>query len=475
MIYRSLSSTDAQVICVGVSMAASASHASQSYRAPMNERSWPSALGAAVGSILSDADPMAVHDAETVVRLCRHRSCVPATSSSGRSLCLFIGVDDCLLRDEESETVSEVESFDKRRPSIPYGKPEIDDSDRAAVLATLHSDLLTQGPALEAFEAGLCLTTGARYAVAFSSGTGALHAAVVAAGLGPGAKVAVPSLTFMASVNCVLYADATPIFVDIEPATLNMDLEAVPSDVDALVAVHFAGLPMQLANLPVRPRVIIEDAAHALGSEVGDQKVGSCATSDMCCFSFHPVKAITSGEGGAVTTNAAALAERLRRFRNHGIDRKGDDPAYRYTISEAGFNYRLSELHAALGASQLRRLEYFVGRRNSIADKYMVELVGLPLALPPVPPRGTRHSYHLFVVQVDRREHVFNALRAAGIGTQVHYVPLHTQPRLREWGTSTLLPHTARAGDRILSLPIFPSLTDDEQDYVVDVLRRTLS
>lgn len=351
---------------------------------------------------------------------------------------------------------------------IPYGRQSIDDDDIAAVTAVLKGDWLTQGPAVEEFEARLCSLTGARHAVAFSSGTAALHAACAVSGLGPGDTVATSTLTFAASAACARYVGATPVLVDIDPATLNVDLGAVPADVDALVAVHYAGLPVDLDQLATRPRVVIEDAAHALGARTPDGPVGNCAHSDLCCFSFHPVKVVTTGEGGAVTTNDDALAASLRRFGRHGVTPRPDLESWAYEIAEEGHNFRLSDIAAALGASQLNKLERFVERRNHLADRYRGLLAGLPVTLPPAAPPGWRHAYHLFAVRVPRRSHVYEALRADEIQVQVHYVPLHHHPRFA--ADPARFPATEAAYAELLSLPLFPDLTEPEQDRVVDAL-----
>ena len=350
---------------------------------------------------------------------------------------------------------------------IPYGRQDVDDDDIAAVTAVLRSDLLTTGPVVGDFEDAVAARVGVRHAVAFSSGTAALHAAGAAAELGAGDVVATPSLSFAASANCARYVGAEVTFVDVEDDTLNLDPAAVP-EVDALVAVHFAGLPVRLDHLSHRPRVVIEDAAHAFGSVGPDGPVGNCASSDMCAFSFHPVKTITTAEGGMVTTNSHALAARLRSFRNHGIDRAGTQDPWGYDIAELGYNYRLSDVHAALGLSQLRRVDAFVERRNALAARYDELLTGLPVRLPPTAPPGSVHARHLYTVRVPQRHAVYEALRAAGVGAQVHYVPIHQLTRFR--AEHAELPVTDRAASELLSLPLFPSLSTDQQDAVVTAL-----
>ncbi len=361
---------------------------------------------------------------------------------------------------------------------IPYGHQHVDDDDIAAVVAVLKGDWLTRGPAVDHFEQRLCELTGARHAVAFANGTAALHGAAHAAGLGPGHTVATSPLSFAASANCVRYVGAAPRFVDIDPATLNVDPATLPAGLDGFVAVHYAGLPIELADLPTgddRPRVVIEDAAHALGASTPSGPVGNCAHSDLCCFSFHPVKVVTTGEGGAVTTNSDELAERLRTFRHHGIRPAPREGAWAYDIPELGYNYRLTDIQAALGASQLDKLDRFVDRRNQLADGYrrlLAEVAdGTGLVLPPAAAAGQRHAYHLFAVRVPDRARVHAALHEQGIAVQVHFVPTYHFGAYADLGLDRAdFPATEAAYAGLLSLPLFPDLTDDDQQTVVDAL-----
>jgi len=358
---------------------------------------------------------------------------------------------------------------------IPYGRQSIDDEDIAAVVQVLKGDWLTQGPHVAEFEESLAASVGARHAVAFSSGTAALHGATAASGLGPADTVVTSPLSFVASANCARFVGATPAFVDIDRATLNADVRMVRPDVSAVVAVHYAGLPCDLTRLPSRPRVLIEDAAHALGATTPDGPVGNCARSDMCVFSFHPVKTVTSGEGGAVTTNDSSLAERLRRFRSHGIVPRPDLGGWVYDIPTLGLNYRLTDLQAALGTSQLTKLSRFVGRRQALAARYRDLLDGLDVVLPPAPPPCSTHAYHLFPVQVADRHRVFAGMREAGIGVQTHYMPIYRHALYADLGlTPEQFPNTERVYAGLLSLPLFPDLTEDEQDTVVEVLASLL-
>ena len=355
---------------------------------------------------------------------------------------------------------------------IPYGRQQVDDDDIDAVVAVLRSEWLTGGTEIAAFERALCAQTGAMHAVAFANGTAALHAALSVAGIGRSDRVLTSPLSFVASANCARYVGARVDFVDIDPKTLNLDPAAVGS-CDALVAVHFAGLPVDLAALTARPRVIVEDAAHALGASTPDGPVGNCARSDMCTFSFHPVKAITTGEGGAVTTNSVELADALRRFRNHGIVRRPDLGGWYYDVETVGFNYRMTDMQAALGTSQLAKLARFVTRRNELAERYRELLAAFPLDLPPASLPGVRHAYHLFAVRVPDRRAVYDAMHAAGIGVQVHYVPIYRHPLFADLGRSGAdFPETERAYEGLLSLPLYPGLSEADQDRVVEVLSR---
>jgi perosamine synthetase len=358
---------------------------------------------------------------------------------------------------------------------IPYGRQSIDDDDVAAVVNVLRGDWLTQGPAVEEFEAALCSVTDAEHAVAFASGTVALHASLWATGIGKGDTVATSPLSFVASASCALWVEAIPTFIDIDPKTLNLNL-ANTGRSDALVAVHYAGLPIDLAALVARPRVVIEDAAHALGAYTPDGPVGNCAHSDACVFSFHPVKTITTGEGGAVTTNSLELATRLRRFRSHGMVPRPEHGGWFYEISELTPNARISDMQCALGTSQLAKLERFVHRRNELALQYDTLLADLDVEPAPTAPEGSRHAFHLYPVRVPRRRKVYEKMRAAGIGVQVHYVPIYRHPLFAPFGTAPSdFPETERAYEGLLSLPMYPALTDAAQRRVVERLADALS
>ena len=374
---------------------------------------------------------------------------------------------------------------------IPYGRQAIDDADRAAVDEVLRGDWLTQGPAVRDFEEAIAAACGAPYAVAFSSGTAALHGAAFAAGLGRGDELVTSALTFAASANCAAYVGATPRFADIERDTWNVSADTIGAALTgatrAVVPVHFAGLPAPVAEIREAVGddvVVIEDAAHALGARDGDEPVGSCRWSDMAVFSFHPVKTIAAGEGGMVTTRDPELRRRLEEFRTHGMVRdpgrlaRPDEGGWYMEQQSLGLNYRLSDIHSALGRSQLRKLGEFVAGRNRVAARYRDELAGIEsLDLSPAAPDGSVHAYHLFVVRhrdgAGARRRLYDGLRERGIYPQVHYLPVHMHPWYQEtygYGEG-LCPEAERYYDGCLSLPCFPALTDAEQETVVRAVR----
>jgi UDP-4-amino-4,6-dideoxy-N-acetyl-beta-L-altrosamine transaminase len=378
---------------------------------------------------------------------------------------------------------------------IPYGRQDISDADVEAVAAVLRSDFLTQGPAVPRFEAALSAATGAAHAVAVNSATSALHIACLALGLGPGDWLwSVPN-TFVASLNCGLYCGARVDFVDIDPATYVMCPKALAEKLAAaeaagrlpkvLIPVHFAGQSADMAAIGALARRygvrVVEDASHAVGALYQGRPVGDCAHSDICVFSFHPVKIITTAEGGLATTNDAALAERMALFRSHGVTRdahlmQAESPgAWYYEQVELGYNYRMTELQAALGLNQMTRLDAFVARRNALAARYGALLADLPLVRPAQSP-DSRSAYHLYPIQVDDRDQAFARLRALGIGVNVHYIPVHTQPYFRArgfaWGDFPVAEAYYR---RALSIPLYSGLDDADQDRVVAALRQVLT
>ena len=356
---------------------------------------------------------------------------------------------------------------------IPYGHQSLDRSDIESVRTTLEGEWLTQGPDVDRFEEALAAAVDARYAVAMSSGTAALHAAVAVSGLGVGDEVVTSPFSFVASANCILYSGADVLFEDIEPDTWNMRLDRIPKHLAGAIVVHYAGLPADLSRMSHRPRVVIEDAAHALGAHTPHGPIGNCAFSDMCVFSFHPVKAITTGEGGAVTTNSSTLAERLRVFRNQGITRQGGWPAWYYEVKVLGFNYRLSDIHASLGASQIRRLEAHIERRNRLAERYDEAFASSRVMSPPRAGEGWRHARHIYPIKVSDRDRCFARLRESGIGAQVHYVPIYAHPLYASRGHSPAdYPVTEEISSSVLSIPLFPGLTETQQEEVIAAVER---
>jgi perosamine synthetase len=378
-----------------------------------------------------------------------------------------------------------------RATSLPYGRQALDEQDVQAVLAVLRSDRLTTGPRLETFERGVAEAVGAAHAVAVSSGTAALHAAMFVADVRPADEVIVPALTFVASANAVLYQGGIPVFADIRADTLCVDAGDAAAKLTprtrAVVAVDFAGQPADLDAIRVVARshglLLIEDAAHALGAEYRGRRVGALA--DLTTFSFHPVKHITTGEGGVVATDDAELAARVGRFRNHGFEtgfterhERGD--VYSPMV-ELGYNYRLTDLQSALGLSQLTRLDQFLKRRSEIAQRYRLELDGQPgLSLPAVAAH-VRHAWHIFPVllelprlRVDRAA-IVAALRAENIGAVVHYVPVYWHPYYQARGYRRgLCPRAESAFERLLTLPLFPAMTEQDIEDVVAAVRKVL-
>jgi len=378
------------------------------------------------------------------------------------------------------------------RPALlPYACHTVEEEDVEAVATALRSGWLTTGPRVEAFERAVASLVEAPHAVAVSSGTAALHAAVYAAGVGPGDEVVTSPLTFAASANAVLYCGGTPVFADVFPDTLNVDPVEVAARVTArtraLLPVDFAGQPCDMDPLGgiARDRgvVLIADAAHALGAAYRGRPVGALA--DLTTFSFHPAKLITTGEGGMVTTPSGELAARLRRFRNHGFDNDWRERAERGAIYSPmvalGANYRLTDLQCALGLSQLGRVEALLKRRTAIAERYSAALGGLPgLALLRTAPH-VRHAWHIFPVLLDlerltaERDTVLAALRAENIGAAVHYVPVYWHPHYQSLGYRRgLCPRAERAFERLLTLPLFPAMSDADVDDVLEALRRVL-
>jgi len=380
---------------------------------------------------------------------------------------------------------------------IPYGRQIISEDDIRAVEAVLRSDHLTQGPVLPRFEAAVAARVGARHAVAVNSATSALHIACAALDLGPGDILWTSPVTFVASANCGRYCGAEVDFVDIDAETFNICADALEARLDAaaragrlpkvIVAVHMCGQSPDMARIADLARAhgvrIIEDASHSIGADYLGAPVGNCAHSDITVFSFHPVKIITTAEGGMALTGDAGLAARMERLRSHGITRDADlmthapDGPWYYQQLELGWNYRMTEIHAALGLSQMDRLDAFIARRRALAEAYDAALAGCPA--PSRTAGRAASSWHLYVIRLDdpsRHRAVFEALRAAGIGVNLHYIPVHLQPYYRDMGFSPGdFPASEDYYARAISIPLHAGLSDAEQARVVAVLTEALA
>ena len=374
---------------------------------------------------------------------------------------------------------------------IPYGKQTIDDADLNAVVETLKSDFLTQGPKVVEFEKQIAEYCGAKYAVACSSGTAALHMSYRVLNLKlEEKKVLTTSLSFSATTNAMLYCNLTPEFVDLDPQNYCISIEAIEEKLKSdhenyigISLVHFAGLPVDMKRIKeIADKYnlwVVEDACHALGAELSYDnkisKIGSSEFSSCSTFSFHPVKHITTGEGGVITTNDDALYEKLMLLRSHGIKKNSEekDELWKQDLIELGFNYRMPDINAALGISQLNKLDGFILKRNEIAKLYDQELTGLPLVLPKSNGSKHKHAYHLYVILTEKRKDLYHFLREKGIFTQVHYVPIHQMTLYKETlGQNLNLKNTDYYYERCLSLPIYPKLSREEQSYVISNVRR---
>lgn len=380
---------------------------------------------------------------------------------------------------------------------LPYGRQTIDEDDIAAVAQALRGDFLTTGPTVEAFETAFAQKVGAEHAVACANGTAALHLAMLALEVQPDEVVIAPSITFLATANCARFVGAEVVFADVDPQTGLMTAETLAEAMTrlegrrprAVLPVHLRGdtaeLPALEALAKTAGAVLVEDAPHALGSTLkfgnSVERVGDCAHSAMATFSFHPVKTIATGEGGMVTTNDPRLAERLRRLRSHGMIRpQGGDPWW-YEMPEIGFNYRLPDILCALGLSQLAKLDAFAARRRILAARYEEALKPLaPLVAQATRPDWSDPVLHLMVALIDfeaagrSRRAVVEALRERGVGTQVHYIPVHTQPYYRQRHGELDLPGANAWYERCLSLPLYPGMADDDVDRVVAALADVL-
>lgn len=378
-----------------------------------------------------------------------------------------------------------------RNTLLPYGHQYIDEDDIKAVIEVLRSDWLTTGPKVAEFEKRFAETVGAKYAVAVNSGTAALHAAAFAAGITSGDEVITTPMTFAASANCVLYCGGRPVFADVEADTLLLDPSCVESKVSpktkAIIAVDYAGQPCDYDALKKLSDnhgfVLIADACHALGAVYKDRKVGTLA--DMTVFSFHPVKHITTGEGGMVVTDYPDFAVKLRAFRNHGITtdhrEREAEGSWFYEMAELGYNYRLPDINCALGLSQLKKLDKFVARRRQIAALYDSAFADMP-ALSPLAQRDDRKSsYHLYVARLNlsklnvSRLQVFGALQAENIGVNVHYIPLYWHPYYNKLGYGKgLCPVAEKAYEEIVTLPLFPAMSDRDAEDVIKAVKKVL-
>jgi perosamine synthetase len=380
-----------------------------------------------------------------------------------------------------------------RSTFLPYGRQSVEEDDIQAVVDVLRSDWLTTGPKVGEFEEAFSGYVGSKHAVSFSSGTAALHAAAFAAGLKPGDEAITTPLTFAATANCVLYQGAIPVFADVCADTLNLDPEQVTKKISprtrAILPVDYSGHPAELTAMVEIARqhnlIVIEDACHALGAEYHGQRVGGIA--DMTVFSFHPVKHITTGEGGMVTTNNDEFAETLRRFRNHGISsdarQRQSAGQWHYEMVLLGFNYRLPDIVCALGVSQLKKLDANLARRREIAARYLEAFRELPGVIPPAVRAEANPAWHLYPIRLDLakltadRAQVFRALRAENIGVNVHYIPVHLHPYYRQqFGyKGGEFPVAEDAYERLISLPMFHGMSDQDIGDVIEVVRKVVA
>ncbi len=368
---------------------------------------------------------------------------------------------------------------------IPYGKQYIDDDDIQSVVEALKSDYLTTGPKIEEFEKVLAEYTGAKYAVAISNGTAALHAACFAAGVGEGDEVITSPMTFAASANCTLYMGAKPVFADIDPLTYNIDpndiRKKITKKTKALIPVHFTGQPChmdEIINIAKEYGIaVIEDGAHALGADYKGKKVGNIG--DMTTFSFHPVKHITTGEGGAILTNDGKLYEKLVMFRTHGITRNPaimtkNQGGWYYEQQFLGYNFRMTDIQAALGISQMKKLDFFLSRRREIANIYNKAFAVCEGVIIPYQAEYGVSAWHLYVIKLDSkklnagRKEIFDALRSRKIGVNVHYIPVYYHPYYVGLGYKKgICKNAEELYERIISLPLYPGMSDDDVQYVI--------
>ncbi|MEM5875583.1 MAG: UDP-4-amino-4,6-dideoxy-N-acetyl-beta-L-altrosamine transaminase [Candidatus Aenigmatarchaeota archaeon] len=377
---------------------------------------------------------------------------------------------------------------------IPYGHQWINKEDVKEVIKALKSDWITQGPKVEEFEDALCRYTGAKYAVAVSSGTAALHIACLAAGIKQGDEVITSPITFVASANCILYCGGKPIFADVQEDTVNIDPQEIKKKITkktkAIIPVHFAGHPCDLEEIYQIAKkynlIVIEDACHALGAEYKREKIGSCKYSDMTVFSFHPVKSITTGEGGAVLTNRKDLYEKLLMLRNHGItkDKKKfinkNEGSWYYEMQELGFNYRITDFQCALGISQLKKLDMFIRKRREVVEIYNKELSKIEEIILPVERVYVKSSWHIYYIRLKnskKRKTIFEKLQEKGVGVQVHYIPVHLQPYYRnKFGyKENEYPKAESYYNSSITIPLYPTLTKDKVDYIIKTIKEVVN
>jgi len=380
-----------------------------------------------------------------------------------------------------------------RKTLLPYARQSIDEDDIEAVVAVLRSDWLTTGPKVDEFEHAFAARVGAKYAVTFSSGTAALHGAVFAAGLNPGEEAITSPLSFAATGNCVVYQGARPVFADVSSDTLNLDPERVAEHITAktrvILPVAYAGHPADLDPIlglaEKHELTVVEDACHALGAEYRGRRTGSIA--HMSVFSFHPVKHLTTGEGGMVTTDRADFAESLRRFRNHGIStdarQRQSSGSWRYEMVSLGFNYRLTDVACALGLSQLRKLEANLVRRKEIAATYHSAFKDIPGVIAPRVREDVKPAWHLYPIRINAaalnadRDRLLRALRSENIGANVHYIPVHLHPYYRNYFGYKRgeCPVAEEAYEQLISLPMFHGMSEEDVEDVISAVKKVMN